>query len=99
MFRAFITPQEIDRGYRRTEIVAGPAGPIEVHVMGEGPTVVLLPSLGRGAADFQALAARLARAGFQVETHEIAVKSSLVFIVLATKSQIIEKEKHASKTP
>lgn len=41
----------------------------------------------------------LARAGFQVETHEIAVKSSLVFIVLATKSQIIEKEKHASKTP
>lgn len=41
----------------------------------------------------------LARAGFQVETHEIAVKSSLVFIVLATKGQTIEKEKHASKTP
>lgn len=36
-----------------------------------------------------------ARAGFQVEIHEIAVKSSLVFIVSATKNQIKEETKHA----
>jgi ubiquinone/menaquinone biosynthesis C-methylase UbiE len=36
-----------------------------------------------------------ARAGFQVEIHEIIVKSSLVFIMLATKNQIMEETKHA----
>jgi len=36
-----------------------------------------------------------AKVGFQVEIHEIAVKSSLVFIVSATKNQIKEETKHA----
>ncbi len=35
-----------------------------------------------------------AKAGFQVEIHEIAVKSSLVFIVSATKNQSKEETKH-----
>jgi pimeloyl-ACP methyl ester carboxylesterase len=39
---------------------------IEVLQQGEGPPVVLLPSLGRGAEDFHAIAARLAEAGFRV---------------------------------
>ncbi len=70
MFAAFVAPLEVTGGYRRTEIVTGPAGPIEVRVQGEGPTVVLVPSLGRGAADFDALAARLARAGYQAVAPE-----------------------------
>ena len=37
----------------------------------------------------------LIKAGFQVSTHEIAIKSSLVFIVLATKSQIVEEVNYA----
>ena len=45
-------------------IVAGPEGPLEVHVHGKGPAVVLIASLGRGADDFADLAARLAAAGF-----------------------------------
>jgi len=36
-----------------------------------------------------------AKAGFHVEIHEISVKSSLVFILLATKSQIMEEAEHA----
>jgi pimeloyl-ACP methyl ester carboxylesterase len=39
---------------------------IEVLSDGDGATVVLLPSLGRGAEDFDAIAARLAAAGFLV---------------------------------
>jgi pimeloyl-ACP methyl ester carboxylesterase len=39
---------------------------IEVLAQGHGPRVVLLPSLGRGAADFDRIAARLADAGFRV---------------------------------
>ncbi len=39
---------------------------IEVLVDGDGPPVVLLPSLGRGAEDFDAIAARLAAARFAV---------------------------------
>jgi pimeloyl-ACP methyl ester carboxylesterase len=45
-------------------IVAGPDGPLEVQVHGEGPAVVLIASLGRGADDFVDLAACLASAGF-----------------------------------
>lgn len=37
----------------------------------------------------------LGKAGFQVRTHEVAIKSSLVFIVLATKSQIVEEVNYA----
>lgn len=37
---------------------------IEVLIDGDGPPVVLLPSLGRGAEDFDAIAAQLAAAHF-----------------------------------
>lgn len=39
---------------------------IEVLAQGQGPIIVLLPSLGRGAADFDPIAARLANAGYRV---------------------------------
>jgi pimeloyl-ACP methyl ester carboxylesterase len=39
---------------------------IEILAQGSGPIIVLLPSLGRGAADFDGIAARLAQAGFRV---------------------------------
>ncbi len=39
---------------------------IEVLSQGDGPLIVLLPSLGRGAEDFDAIAGRLAAAGFRV---------------------------------
>jgi pimeloyl-ACP methyl ester carboxylesterase len=39
---------------------------IEVLAQGSGPVVVLLPSLGRGAADFDPIAQRLADAGYRV---------------------------------
>lgn len=45
-------------------------GPIEVHVQGEGPLVVMLPSMGRGAADFDRLAADVAAAGYRVACPE-----------------------------
>jgi pimeloyl-ACP methyl ester carboxylesterase len=51
-------------GFRRQRTVEGPAGPIDVWEYGEGAPVVMLPSLGRGAADFDDLARRLARAGY-----------------------------------
>jgi len=39
---------------------------IEVLAQGSGPLIVLLPSLGRGASDFDRIATRLAQAGFRV---------------------------------
>jgi pimeloyl-ACP methyl ester carboxylesterase len=39
---------------------------IEVLAQGRGPLIVLLPSLGRGAEDFDVIAERLAAAGFHV---------------------------------
>jgi pimeloyl-ACP methyl ester carboxylesterase len=39
---------------------------LEVLAQGAGPRIVLLPSLGRGAEDFERIAERLARAGFRV---------------------------------
>jgi pimeloyl-ACP methyl ester carboxylesterase len=39
---------------------------LEVLVQGDGRPIVLLPSLGRGANDFDAIASRLADAGFRV---------------------------------
>jgi pimeloyl-ACP methyl ester carboxylesterase len=38
---------------------------ISVTVRGEGPLVILMPSLGRGAADFDGLVTRLAVAGYR----------------------------------
>jgi len=39
---------------------------VEVWVQGSGPVIVILPSLGRGAGDYDAVAARLAADGFRV---------------------------------
>ena len=47
-------------------IVARGDTQIEVLSQGGGPLIVLLPSLGRGAEDFDAIAARVAAAGFRV---------------------------------
>jgi pimeloyl-ACP methyl ester carboxylesterase len=49
----------------RTIIARGDSR-IEVLSQGSGPLVVLLPSLGRGAEDFDAIAAALAKAHFRV---------------------------------
>jgi len=49
----------------RTLVTCGDAQ-IEVLAQGHGPRIVLLPSLGRGASDFDPIAARLAGAGFRV---------------------------------
>jgi pimeloyl-ACP methyl ester carboxylesterase len=47
-------------------MVARPDVTIEVLAQGRGTGIVLLPSLGRGAADFHQIAARLAGAGYRV---------------------------------
>jgi pimeloyl-ACP methyl ester carboxylesterase len=47
-------------------LVRRPDVAIEVLAQGRGPRIVLLPSLGRGAADFDRIAERLAQAGFRV---------------------------------
>ncbi len=65
-FGSQVSTLETQSGYVSTMSVAGPASTIEVKVQGEGQTVVLLPSLGRGADDFTHLSARLARAGYRV---------------------------------
>lgn len=41
-------------------------GRIEVLAQGDGPVIVLLPSLGRGAEDFAPIAERLVNAGYRV---------------------------------
>src|SRR5690606_19493524 len=48
----------------RQQVVAGDGARIAVTLRGSGPLVVLLPSLGRGASDFDDLATRLADAGY-----------------------------------
>jgi pimeloyl-ACP methyl ester carboxylesterase len=49
----------------RIQVTRGEAR-LEVLTQGTGPAIVLLPSLGRGAADFDAVAGRLAAAGYRV---------------------------------
>jgi pimeloyl-ACP methyl ester carboxylesterase len=49
----------------RTMVSRGDAQ-LEVLSQGAGPLIVLLPSLGRGAEDFDAIAAKLAASGFRV---------------------------------
>ncbi len=61
---------QVADGYRRTETVDGPAGPIEVKIAGEGRAVVLIPSLGRGADDFADLSVRLADHGYMAVAPE-----------------------------
>jgi pimeloyl-ACP methyl ester carboxylesterase len=55
------TPYTVSRGL----ICCGDTQ-IEVLSQGAGPLIVLLPSLGRGAEDFDAIAERVAAAGFRV---------------------------------
>lgn len=45
-------------------------GSIQVHIRGKGPLVVMLPSMGRGAADFDRLAADVAASGYRVACPE-----------------------------
>lgn len=49
----------------QTFIVEHDAVRIAVHACGNGPRIVMLPSLGRGAADFAGIAQRLAAAGYR----------------------------------
>jgi pimeloyl-ACP methyl ester carboxylesterase len=49
----------------RTTVTRGDAQ-LEVLSQGAGPLIVLLPSLGRGAEDFDAIASKLAASGFRV---------------------------------
>ncbi|MEM7285353.1 MAG: alpha/beta fold hydrolase [Actinomycetota bacterium] len=60
----FFDAMRRESGYERTVVVEGPAGPVEARLVGEGPAVVMLPSLGRSATDFDDLARRLARHGY-----------------------------------
>jgi pimeloyl-ACP methyl ester carboxylesterase len=54
-----------DSGVTRHMVPRGDAR-IEVLAQGKGSVIVLLPSLGRGAEDFDAVATRLAKAGYRV---------------------------------
>jgi pimeloyl-ACP methyl ester carboxylesterase len=63
------SPLAADRraqAHRAVRIVPTPSGQIEVWIEGEGPSAVMIPSLGRGVADFDDLAHRLVDEGFQV---------------------------------
>ena len=53
-----------------SSIVKTPAGQVEVYAGGTGPLVILLPSLGRGAADFDELGPRLIARGYRVAAPE-----------------------------
>jgi pimeloyl-ACP methyl ester carboxylesterase len=55
------TPEKVER-----KVVAHGAVRIETISQGQGPTIVILPSLGRGAGDYDDVAARLAANGFRV---------------------------------
>jgi S-formylglutathione hydrolase len=65
-FSARVRELETASGYRQSLELRGPDCPLTVHTQGQGPRVVLLPSLGRAAADFADLSDRLARAGYRV---------------------------------
>jgi pimeloyl-ACP methyl ester carboxylesterase len=58
-------PAGAEDGAARGVVERGPAR-IEFLAQGEGPTVVLLPSLGRGAEDFDRVSPLVAAAGFRV---------------------------------
>ncbi len=65
-FDAQVGQLERSSGYRRTEIIEGPVCDLTVEVQGDGPPVVVLPSLGRTVSDFADLSDRLAAAGYRV---------------------------------
>ena len=56
--------------WRQVTMVPTDDGPIEVHLCGEGPLVVMLPSMGRAAGDFDQLADDVAAAGYRVACPE-----------------------------
>jgi pimeloyl-ACP methyl ester carboxylesterase len=60
-----VTQLEQATGYRRTITVEGVDCELTVSVQGDGPPVVLLPSLGRTVDDFAHLSDRLAAAGYR----------------------------------
>lgn len=62
---ATATPAGATDGVERRVVERGPVR-IEVLAQGSGPTVVLLPSLARGAEDFDRVAPLVAAAGFRV---------------------------------
>ena len=53
-----------------SSIVKAAHGQVEIYAGGSGPLIVLLPSLGRGAADFTELGQRLAMRGYRVAAPE-----------------------------
>jgi pimeloyl-ACP methyl ester carboxylesterase len=65
LLRAFVASQQEPTGYEQSLEIYGSAGLIEVSTIGNGPPVLLLPSLGRGSADFADLAGRLGVAGYE----------------------------------
>lgn len=64
--RKFIEREKQQAGWRRSRNVRRGDALIHVTLEGDGPPIVLLPSLGRGASDFDDLSARLAGAGYLV---------------------------------
>ena len=63
-FAAQVAQLQHSAGYRRTiKVRTDNSADVEVHIEGEGPRVVLVPSLGRGTSDMADLGARLARSG------------------------------------
>lgn len=71
LFSSSLPPSAVQRravakaGEREMMVANGPAR-IQVKFIGEGKTVVVLPSLGRSVEDFRDLSARLAGDGFRV---------------------------------
>ncbi len=64
-------PAEVPKGSfdvaRQTVLVEGKDVTLEVYVQGEGPSIVILPSYGRGVGDdFDLVASSLSAAGFKV---------------------------------
>ena len=58
--------QETSQEEKEPPLIEAGAAKIQILVEGEGPPIVLLPAMGRGASDFADLSARLAAAGFRV---------------------------------
>lgn len=52
------------------KLIKTKSGQVETYAGGSGPLVILLPSLGRGAADFVELGARLIARGYRVVAPE-----------------------------
>src|SRR5262249_55884034 len=62
----FFSPSAIAYHAAMSYLVPAGEARIETYAEGKGPLVVLLPSRGRGAEDYEDLAHRIARAGYRV---------------------------------